>query len=175
MYPTNFPCGPVERGFVYVSTAWKRNSSQRAQDAYANLFAKTRHDELLNLSRQVSRRPLGDHNGQSCQPVWHSYVAAAAEVLSRPLDVCWSRRCTYTVYNVNEARSQVYLGFLNEVWFRWFPDLPSGSPFHLFSPLHTSFLPLSFHAFLSSCLGISFLLSLARTSARPLMHARSYT
>ena len=47
-------------------------------------------------------------------------------------------------------------------------------PFHLVSPFifhplytrHNSFLPLSFYVFQSSCLAISFLLSLARTHAR---------
>ena len=30
VYPRSVPCGPVERGLVYVSTARKQNSSQRA-------------------------------------------------------------------------------------------------------------------------------------------------
>ena len=104
---------------------------------------------------------------------WHK-VTRAVKASLRSIETCWGLRCTYIVYNVNGVRYTSVFS-MRFGWLSWFSTLPSGFPFHLLSPLHTSFLPLSFHTLLPSCHGILLLVSLARSSVRPFVHARTFT
>ena len=68
--PRSGPCGPVERGFVAVSLALETRVPTAGGVGLCQSYLP-RLADLLNTSRQLSSKPLGDRNGQSCQPFWH--------------------------------------------------------------------------------------------------------
>ena len=73
---------------------------------------------------------------------------------------------THSAYIPNQAGLPIGLSI--EVWFHRFLPPPFGSPFHPF-PLTHIFFPSFLHVFLPSRLGISSLLSFARTLVQPLV------
>ena len=106
------------------------------------------------LNRQLSSTPLGDHSGPSSPPCWHgaSKVTRAVKAFLRSIGTCWSLRGTHSRTLLIR---QVYLGRFNEVWPRRFPAPP--------------FVPFSY------VLSSHSVLSLARTSVRPLACMRATT